>query len=90
MDEDSTIPVDSLPQFIQLLSQWHANKVATLKHLTSIPEGTDVVVDEQSVMKLEGDTLKGFRVGLETALMELGTLPFAVEFEPDSVNESTS
>ena len=39
---------------------------------------------------LTGDLLAGFKAGIELALMELGTLPFAYETEPpEAANDST-
>lgn len=75
-----TIEVDDLDGFVKLLTKWHANKIAVLNHMLLIPEGSDMTSGDQTI-KLEGDLMAGFKAGLEVALMELGTLPFAFEEE---------
>lgn len=86
---DEIIEVEDLDQFVGLLTAWHSNRVATLKHLTEIPEGTKVQVDDdETKLVLEGDLLKGFSLGITTALLELGKLPFQAEVieENESIN----
>ena len=77
---NDTIPIDNLDQFVRVLTGWHADKVAMLRHLLQIPEGTTFEVGEQTVV-VEGHVLAGFKFGIELALMQVGTLPFAVELE---------
>lgn len=76
-----TVMIDSLDQFVRALHNWHHNKVQTLKHLQSIPEGTEVSEDDGTPQVLTGDLLKGFILGLTVALSEMGTLPFEAEVE---------
>ena len=74
-----SIVVDDLDKFVKLLNGWHQEKVQVLEHMLTIPEGTEVVFNGEEPKALEGDFQKGFIVGLSTALMELGTLPFGYE-----------
>ncbi len=87
----ATIEVENLDQFVQMLAGWHDQKVKTLKHMLEVPDGTEMVVTGASPMTviLAGDMLVGFKAGLELALMELGTLPFLYEVEPEPVVEPT-
>lgn len=83
---ETTVDVNDLDSFVQLLSQWHGNKVALLNHMKTIPDGTEVVLEEGLPASiLTGDLLKGFQLGLGFSLSELGKLPFAVEMEDDEV-----
>ena len=87
MSESIKVPVE--PEFVDLLVGWHTRKVDTLKHLLTVPEGIEVMVgDDPTGFKLEGETLKGYKLGLEMALMEMGKLPFTYEFESDEPAES--
>lgn len=81
MSATKTVMVEDLDQFVRVLMAWHTNKVAMLRHLQSIPEGTEVSKDDGEPIVLTGDILKGFQMGLEVALEEMGTLPFEAELE---------
>jgi hypothetical protein len=76
-----TVVVQDIDQFIQLLNGWHQDKVKTLEHMLSVPEGTEVRFNDEGPQTLTGDMLKGFVIGLSLGLMELGTLPFAAEMD---------
>lgn len=78
-----TVVVADLDQFTALLFGWHTARVKMLNHLLTVPEGTQMVVGEDEPITLEGDVLAGFKAGIEMSLMELGTLPFAVEMEEE-------
>lgn len=88
--KSETVVVADIDQFIQLLSGWHQNKVKTLEHMLSVPEGTEVTFNEEAQQILSGDLHKGFVMGLSLALMELGTLPFAVEMDVEANPETTN
>lgn len=81
--DDSTVYVSDVDHFIQLLAAWHDRKVAILEQMLGIPEGITVQVDQGKDESLSGDLHRGFIIGLSVALSELGTLPFAVEFEDE-------
>lgn len=78
-----TIPIDDVNQFAQHLIAWHKSKVAHCHHLLKVPEGAAFEIGEETLV-LTADVLKGFKFGIEMALMQLGTLPIAVEFENDA------
>lgn len=82
----ATIEIEDLTQFVRMLSAWHGQKVKTLEHMLEVPDGTEMVVtgDEPYTAIMTGDTLVGFKAGLQLALMELGTLPFLYETEPEA------
>ena len=90
--QPANLTVDDMDTFFMLLASWHSSKVAMLKHMLTIPEGTEVAIsgDGENTMTLIGDTLTGFRLGIELSLMELGTLPFYPEVdETDEVHSVT-
>ena len=76
---------NDLDTFFGLLTGWHQRQVATLNHMKDVPEGTEVTMegDKLPPLVLSGDTLRGFQLGIETSLMELGTLPFYAETEDE-------
>lgn len=78
------VPIDSLDQFVQILTAWHDSRKQQCLKLLAVPEGTQFQVGdgiEARDVTLEGPMLDGFRFGVEMALMQLGALPFAVEYE---------
>lgn len=80
-------PDESLQDFLQKFMPWWENRQAQLEHLTTIPEGTDLILDDESV-KLEGEFHKGFVGGVMVAIMTLGHLPFAVQYSEPEPKES--
>lgn len=89
------VEVADLDQFVRLISAWHASQTSRAKMLLGIPEGTTFEVDGQDIV-LTGDTIKGFKLGVEMVLMCLGTLPFvtqtdeAPEGDTNDVGEASS
>lgn len=86
-DEDTQTNLDDphfvteLREFIPLLQDWHARQVKTVEHFFTVPEGQVVEIEGEPEFALEGDTLKGFKLGLSIALSYLGQLPFSVAME---------
>lgn len=81
INPEETVPVTDLDHFVSLLTNWHSNKVAMLKHMMTIPEGTEAELSGGDQVIMTGDILKGFRMGLTICLSEMGTLPFVAEME---------
>ena len=73
------IPIQNIDHFIHLIVGWHNNRVALLKHMLSLPAGTQMQINETESVVMDGERLEGFKDGLGLALMELGDLPFVVE-----------
>lgn len=73
---EEIIQISDMGQFIALMQDWHAKQVATVHHFTEIPPGVEVQVEGEEPFLLEGDTLKGFNLGINMALSYLGELPF--------------
>ena len=69
--------IDAQQNLIPLLLQWHKNKVATLQHMLTLPEGTIATQTNGEKLPLLGEILLGFRLGIELSLIELGELPIA-------------
>lgn len=70
-------PVTSIDVMVGLLAAWNHKQVALLNHMREIPPGTDMQYGDETI-KLEGDTLKGFQVGLAIGHELLGKLPFQI------------
>ena len=71
-----TVPIENLDMFVRALTDWHSRQVEVLKHMQDIPEGTEVQFNEGQTDVLSGDLRKGFAMGIELSLIELGELPF--------------
>ena len=80
-----TITVENVNTFAYLVGNWHKNKVARLEYMLEIPDGSQVGFDDEHLITLTGDVLTAFKIGITTALSELGVLPFlAEENDPDA------
>ena len=89
--EPETVVVSDLDEFVRTLVGWHNHKVKVLEHMMEIPSGTEVVFNKNAPMVLEGELLKGFCMGIQLALMELGKLPFEAEMDDEQeVNTDSS
>ena len=88
-ENQDTLVIEDMNQFVQILVAWHSEKVKVLEHMLQVPDGS--VMETNSIKAtLTGDLLAGFKAGIELALMELGTLPFAYETDPpEAANDST-
>ena len=88
-ENQDTLVIEDMNQFVQILVAWHSEKVKVLEHMLQVPDGS--VMETNGIeASLTGDLLVGFKAGIELALMELGTLPFAYETEsPEAANDST-
>jgi hypothetical protein len=73
------VQIDDIHHMVTILTTWHEKKVAILEHMREIPEKTVMVLDDDTKIVMEGKFLDGFKAGVQLGLMELGTLPFAVE-----------
>ena len=75
-DSNEIVQISDMRQFIALMQDWHTQQVATVRHFMEIPSGVEVQVEDEETFPLEGDTLKGFKLGIQMALSYLGELPF--------------
>lgn len=75
-DSNEIVQISDMGQFIALMQDWHTQQVATVRHFMEIPSGVEVQVEDEETFPLEGDTLKGFKLGINMALSYLGELPF--------------
>ncbi len=82
-----TVEIQDLDQFVRMLTAWHNSKVATLEHMLTVPEGTEMELPDGSHIELSENHLRGFKAGLVLALIELGSLPFVAE-PMEAANES--
>ena len=77
----TTVPVEDLDQFVRILTAWHMEKCALVQHLLEVPEGSTFEVGDDKEIVMTGAALDGFKLGIEMAMMQLGTLPFEAEME---------
>ena len=75
-DANEIVHVSDMGQFIALMQDWHTEQVATVHHFLEVPPGIEVQVEGEEPFQLEGDLLKGFKLGIQMALSYLGELPF--------------
>ena len=78
------IEVADLDTFVAYMAAWHSERCELVQHFLGIPEGTTMEVGGEQLV-LTGPALEGFRLGIEIAMMQLGTLPFAAEVEDEPV-----
>lgn len=79
--QPNIIPVESVDQFVHLITAWHSQKMKELEQALAVPEGVAVEVTDDKAgtveeVMLTGDAHKAFRAGLSTAMTALGNLPF--------------
>jgi len=77
VDQTQQPQIVDLGTFINLITDWHANKVAFLAHLKAVPAGVKMTLNDEEEILLEGDFLKGFQYAMGVALSELGTSPIS-------------
>lgn len=84
-EQPELVPVTSVDAMVGLLAAWNHKQLKLLNHMKEIPEGSEVEV-EDSTIKLEGDTLKAYKLGLSVGQELLGKLPFQIipEMEDES------
>ena len=82
-----TIEVETLEQFASIMSGWHGNRIQRLRHMISIPLGSKVQVDDGKHLLMKGNLRKGFILGLQIAIGELGTLPFAAQYDEPKADQ---
>lgn len=82
-----TIQVNDLQQFVNIMVAWHSRKVKVLEHMLQMPDGIEMQVGDDAVIVLEGVAMQAYKAGINFALMEMGKLPFAVEYEQESAND---
>lgn len=75
-----TVEINDINTFARAVAHWYNQRVALIKHLLTIPEGTAFEIDDQSIV-IEGITRAGFLFGVELAIIQLGNLPFTAEVE---------
>lgn len=88
-----TVPVEDLDTFVQILTTWHAEKCVVVQHLLAVPEGSEFEIGdgaEAKTLVMSGDVLAGFKLGIEMAMMHLGTLPFVAEMEDAPVQPNAA
>lgn len=76
-DEEPPLIVSELYEFVPLLEDWHERQVKLVQHLMQIPPGQEVEIEGETPFVLEGETLKGYQLGISLALCYLGSLPFS-------------
>lgn len=86
VEQPELAPVTSLDAMVGLLAAWNNKQVTLLNHMKEIPEGSEVQVGEKTI-KLEGEALEAYKLGLSIGLELLGKLPFQII--PETEDESS-
>lgn len=82
-NQSQEVIVEDIDAFARHMLRWFEIRSQQLKHLLTVPAGTAFEVGDEEIV-LDGDTLRGFKFGVEMAIMQLGTLPFTPHYEEDS------
>ena len=77
-DRSDLLFIDNIQTLVAALTAWHDQKVQILEYMMTIPSGTEMLINDNETIVLDGDVHKGFCAGIIVALSELGTLPFEV------------
>lgn len=77
MSDDKVIMDSQLLDFVQKIATWHHNGVTQLSHIINEPQAT-IALGKGTVVPPDTDLHSGIRIGVQTALDVLGTLPFEV------------
>lgn len=86
VEQPELVPVTSVDAMVGLLAAWNHKQLKLLNHMKEVPEGSDVEIGEETV-KLEGDVLKAYKLGLSIGEELLGKLPFQII--PETEDESS-
>jgi hypothetical protein len=74
--------IEDVEFFGDLVVGWYEQRKHDLKHMLAVPEGTEIELTEATeetpaeTLVLDGDKLRAFRLGVESAMAILGELPF--------------
>jgi hypothetical protein len=93
--ESELVAMENLDQFVATLTAWHTMRVKELRHFQQVPEGMGLEISDlttgQAVQHiLSGEKREGFLIGLELALMRLGSLPFVAELEDAPITPASN
>lgn len=80
---EEVVAVQTPEDFFTILSLWHAKQLATVEHMSNVPEGSEVQLDDGAPITLEGDTHKAFVAGMMTAVQLFKELPFSLIDAPE-------
>lgn len=79
--------IEDVQTFGHLLNEWHTHAVAVVEQFRAMPAGERMKIqpegEPEEVLLMDGDLLKGFKLGLTFALGQLGKLPFG-QAEPEN------
>ena len=77
-DRSDLLYIDNIQTLVTALTAWHDQKIQILEYMMTVPSGTEIHINDNETIVLDGDVHKGFCAGIIVALSELGTLPFKV------------
>ena len=78
-------PIETLDDFETLVTQWHSNRISQVKHLASVPDDEQLLINN---VALVGEERSAFIQGLMVALTYFETLPFQVTEVPVAADET--
>jgi hypothetical protein len=74
--QQELLEVTDIDTFVRHLTAWHASKIALLRHMVDMPEGTEFSVEDGPQTVLTGEVRVAFQTGIRLAISELENLPF--------------
>ena len=80
----TSVAINDLDLFANIVSAWHGNLMAKLKHILTVPVGMQVQIEDEEPFTLEGPAHKGFLLGMNMAIGEMQNLPFTRREIPET------
>lgn len=73
--------MSELREFVEVIQDWHTDKVDTLNKILDTPNKTEIRLGEEDPIVFAGEQAIAFKAGVRIALHYLGKLPFTVGSE---------
>lgn len=78
LDLTQPIVLETFHDFVRVLFNWHGEKIKRMQQMRDIDAG--ITLEFNGIdHPMDGEFGKGFRIGIQIGLMELGKLPFMAE-----------
>ncbi len=89
LDDDADLTtITDIDGVVKIISTWHQNMMSQLVHYKALPTGTELQVEDEEPVKLEGDFQKGYLLAMDLALSVAANLPN--EMSSSEPNEHTA
>ncbi len=77
----SSVENEDLIEALCIVKKWHSRNIKTLNEMIESDDGSLYIAngDNGEQVELTGEILRGFKIGLSTAELILGKLPFSLD-----------